>query len=1208
MERRILDLKDFTSGALWRRPEQLRGLIKNHSDVATASAPLQPDGALLVASSIALHNSEKALAVGLCPMTSASTVGLVGLHPREAGLRGCDTARRLSLPEGFQVSSLAWRDDAMFVGSSRGRVLLAELDAEAVAFGSSPLPISRVLLCGGDKAVGVGDLSSSPGAYASSAMVRSVSLSQVRRDAVAAVCGCHGVRWDLNGDVVPVRQWTVPGAERGVDIPVMFTEWAPGSSDVLLTGNYEGVLSLVDTRDGTNSCRSVSLQMPQGGTPVSMQFNPLLPYVFAVASSDGTVSVFDVRHNAEPLHHAPSLQGALTSVQWMGLHSDMLCTGGIDGSIALWNLRSPPTYCVGRAQFQLPIQHLAATRTFVRESVFGLTLAGEMTQVSLSTEAMRGLSSTLRSDYEEGADAELVAARVREEEVCGLMYTRHIDQGLEVLAECAEWRFARKETSAALELVELADPFYPENLSYDEVVAGTAGFTDPAKRNLDTATLAQGALRTDLVRSSRQLPGALAAGQVRDLLPANAEDIRRLASVRLNATLYQLLESRRLTDIFAGVPRALRLLGANPVLFDHIDADTVCDTVAFVLQTDVVEGERLVKLLLDLLREIDVERRGSRLVRCILETAQRPFITAGTATKQARRFEEKFFRDLDEAQEAVRTQLRILSLGLDNYADVIALAERYQGNCVENHQPGMFGWLSVKPLMTYLHCLTADSSYVTFLWTSVQYMETFSSFPGVRQIESTLFAVVDRIYGSGNKIATRLKYLSGLTGWTTAQWKAMRSALKASHNYVASILRVQLECENVAIDSQMRELPAVMARTLGALNDCTEEVLNAWAEVVDVLMASTQHKLVRSYCLPAIQEFAFKIEDLVEVSSKKENDDCLNEILDTCDEFLDALNPPTAAPAATFCWLFQSPFVALFPDPSGASSLDEPIAPRNSIRYVVKGNWQTMTPVPPWTGHCGTGCVAQRSLLSFFPLVLKLYCCFLKIFNFFSKRNEQPRPTLEMPLRRGAVDTRSGLRVRPLRRDNSSQKAVRPACEHCCAVYEASSKLVEAYHSLLTSIKFHFLEDTTRHVGEEDIWLRALRRFDIPEESYLGRESPKAQKTTSPTNEMDANTQRNERQAKMIHTQLSCFRLTLVEGEAKCTFTITFPRSERSNYFLFLLLLFCLSLHHASNIAHYVGWNKFAIQLLSQDTCARVRIVLYGGLILNYSIRKAEVP
>lgn len=958
MNSHLLDVKEYTSAALWRRPEQLRGLLKNHGDVFSHSEQLfsgsSPEKTLCFSSHIALHSSENALAVSLSPITEPSVIGLISLNRSDVNLRSHETARWLSMPEGFQSSSLAWKDGNLLIGASRGRVLISALDAETdVVKGSSPLHVAHVLRTtteNEDTAPCIGELSSSPGAYASSAIVRSVSVSKVNPSAVTAACGGRAFRWDMHAGYVshsmnelchargnasdsvgvpvpssPICSWELGDEERNgsahLNVPIMFTQWAPSSDTVVLTGNYAGALALVDTRENVDKTRRYLCCSSRSSAAVSADFNPLLPSVFSVASADGMVSVFDMRYTREALHCIPSLQGSLTSIKWLGLHSDLLCTGGVDGSVALWNLRCPPTFCVGRAQYGLPVCDLAATETFLKESIFGVTLGAEVTQTGLKTEAMLGLSQSLHSQYlyeEEKSDAQPARANTsrttdlsestalfeKECEACGLLYTRQIEKAVEVLADCAEMRFSKKETIRALHLVEMGDLYTPIPTDviafYEDLFRGESGPLDESADSV--VSLAQRALNEDMIRSSRQLPSTLTASRIPEMTVGHPDDVQRLTSIRLNALLHQLLASRRLSDIFNGIPRALQLLSSNSALFDYMDVNTVCDTVSFVQQTDAAEGERFVRLLLELLQRFDDvnERKATRLVRAVLDTAQKPFITAGRPSKRSRRFEEKFYKDMDAAKEAVLTQLRMVSLGVDQFTEVIALADKYQGRCVENHSPGMFGWLSLKPLVVYLNCLAADSNYVTFLWTSVQYMETFAGFSGVRQIEQTLFAVVDRICASGTKMASRLEYYSTFSVFDTPQLKMIRKLLKTCHNYLSSILRVQLECENVAIESQMQLLPAVMEETLDVLMSATEELLNAWAGLLEALITCSQQqpqqkKQVCAICLPCIQEFSFRVEDLVEVSSKKENDDCLNEILETCDEFLDALDGTTVA-------------------------------------------------------------------------------------------------------------------------------------------------------------------------------------------------------------------------------------------------------------------------------------------------------------------------
>lgn len=922
MNESILGLKDYTSSALWRKPEQLRGLIKNHMGIISQQEELLPVPSLLFSSYLVLHPSEDALAVVVNPIGGeCPSLSLISLSSGPT-LRYCSTARWLSLPDDATIGSLAWEQNKVLLGCSKGRVLLSSLNAaDDVRKSSGSLPIdagellSTTVTGHSDVRVpSVGDIFSSPFAYAASTMVRSLSvLANGNNFAVTGVCGHFGHLWDIHHSK-PLTSWTVLGSQ-GEVVPVLLARFLPNGGDkIILSGNYEGALALVDVREDRghssggegDSGRLPSVLLSEGkSSVVDVDFNPLLPYVLSAASTDGMISIFDLRYTKGALHYIPSHQGSLTSIRWLGSRSDLFSTGGIDGSVAIWNLRCPPTFCVGRAQYSSPVMNIATTQTFLQESTFGVTLSGEITQTAMNTESMIGLSRSLHSNFglhkasslfagheEDGNSAELDE---KELEGCGLLYARQVEEGIQTMAECAQRRLDRQESTQALLVADMTEPFVSNDVTAVELLRRLAFPSNDA----GSLVAMQDLLHDDIIRSSGKLISPFLQRRIKGLRPAKAEDIRRLASVRINARLLVLLASRNLVDIYCGIPQVLRPLAKNPELFEDIDSSAMRRLVSLVLEADAAQGEQFLRIFLEYLTRLDESSKKNSsipLIRLALETAQKPLLTEGCGTsKLSKRLEDKFFKDMDAAKDAVFTQLRILSLGAEQrYDEVISVCDQYQSRCIEDGKAGMFGWISLEPLLVYLSALIADENYVALFWTSVQYLEAFSPFSAAcERIEELLFSEVEHMKIAGGKLIEFLDYFSDLP--TVALEKEhiekIKKLLKQCHRYLLRILGVQLECENVAIESHIHRLPPTMKRVLEALILSTENVLTSWAMVLDSLMSCPQViSHVRVDCRPLVQDFSSRIEDLVDISPKKENDDCLNEILETCDEFLEVIS------------------------------------------------------------------------------------------------------------------------------------------------------------------------------------------------------------------------------------------------------------------------------------------------------------------------------
>lgn len=948
MDSSIIGFQEYVSVANWRRPEQLRGLMRNHPDLVVTSGPLAAPGNIFTSAQIALHDTENALAVAMSPFMGAGSVGLMSLSDGpaqdEPTLAAAARMRWLDLTDNVKTSSIEWCDDLLLLGSSRGHVIVADLGVAACHESSSLLqPCGALLTSTSERALS--QITVSPSSYAASTLVRSVKVNtKANKASVVAVKGHETFVWDLAGGALPVRSWA-PHAATADPSPVLFARWAPGSDSVVLTGSYDGTLVMVDTRCA-GAGNGLIFGLRENHMCSTGDFSTVMPFALAASSSDGTFSIFDVRHTAHAIHTIPSLQGDVVALQWLKLQSDMLVTGGSDGSVSLWNLRQPPTYCVGRAQFQFPVTDLAATETFLNQRAFGITLGGELTLTGLKLAPMMALApaldeagaeagvggggggarappaagstsrappSSANMSFASGAAHAASAAAEEEREgrearACGLLYTRRLREGYELLCECAAERFAAKDSDRAMRLVSLIDINRTPVVRYDALLrarrtAAAAGDASPMDAGPDEAATAatasaaalspeeaRKAFEVQLLRMTSRLCTSVPLDRIRTLAKPDAQDLRKLESLRLNTLLHRVLATRDADQVAAGVSQALDLLTLHPESFELIDADVVSGIAALLLRKSFAEGERFVKALLSFLEEATTGSPAAvALVRGVLTTVQEPLVTAGLRTRAARRFEESFFRNMAAAKDAVLTQLELQRLGLEHHREVIKTMNAYLARCRRLHAPDMFCWLGVQPMIVFLRCLTADSNYVTFFWTCVQCIEAWASFPRVRDVESVLFEVVGRITNTGSNLSEDLDDLAGYDRFSVPLLRLADNSLRSAHDFLAVLLRAQFECENVALRSNMTEMPVVMARVVGVLNTVSEDLLDAWAGAIDSLMGCGQTDVVRKFCFTTVRDFSFSMEDLMDISAKGEGDERLNEILDVCDDFLDAV-------------------------------------------------------------------------------------------------------------------------------------------------------------------------------------------------------------------------------------------------------------------------------------------------------------------------------
>lgn len=879
---------------------------------------------LFASSRMALHPSENGLAVALSPLSGGSAVGLMPLEDPLPSLTAASRMRWLDVGDDAKVSCVEWSDDLLFVGTSRGRVLVADAPVSTCADGSGILSPSGALMTAVDQPA-VAEVMVSPHAPAASTLVRMVRVNQsAQKSRVLGLKDDTAYLWDLGAGPLPVQQWA-PHRQRDAPAPLLFAEWAPGSAAVVLSGSYDGDVVLVDTRcatDGNSLSFGLKSYLSAPCAALSGDFNRLLPFLFATSFSNGAMAIFDVRYPVQALQTLSTLQGDAVCVRWWRQNADLLSSAGSDGSVALWCLRSPPSFCIGRAQYDLPVTDLIMTETYAEQRALGCTMGGAITMTGLQKEALMSMAPTLSySGVEDGTATATTAAsaaaaavasidpaeeesyRKEEQTACGYLYTRQLKEAYSLLSSCADRRLAMKQTAVVMQLIShidvvLVPPFDAAALIREihEAAEEVSSLTDALQSLGYAYETMRDQLEMSLLRCSERLCTTLHLDRIRALSTPNSDDLQKLEAVRLNVLLHRVLESDKVDEMLAGVRKALDLIVTHPRIAELIDIGVVQSIVKLLLKTSFSEGEKFVQLLLTQLSSSStIGRMSLPLLRAVLSATQEPSVTMGLQTRVARRFVERFYKDMESAKDAVLTQLHIQRLGVEHYREVITIVNGYQERCIDANLPGMFGWVALKPLLLFLHCLTADSNYVTFFWASVQYIEAFALFPGVREVEQVLFAVVDRIHAAAVKTVDNLRSIADLTRFSIPLLRQASQTLTTTHDFIVVLIRVQLECENVAIARHMPTLPPAMEMIQGVLNTASEDVLDAWAGSIDALIDCGQVEMVRKYCMAAVRDFSMSIEDLMDVSSKGDADERLNEILDVCDDFFNEFGRRRAA-------------------------------------------------------------------------------------------------------------------------------------------------------------------------------------------------------------------------------------------------------------------------------------------------------------------------
>lgn len=113
--------------------------------------------------------------------------------------------------------------------------------------------------------------------------------------------------------------------------------------------------------------------------------------------------------------------------------------------------------------------------------------------------------------------------------------------------------------------------------------------------------------------------------------------------------------------------------------------------------------------------------------------------------------------------------------------------------------------------------------------------------------------MVNRIHSAASKLSTDLNSFVDVKRFAVPTLRSAQTALHTTHDFLSVLLRVQLECENVALKSHLSSFPPLMQNIMHVLDDDSEMVLEAWAALMDNLINANQDELIKNYCLRTVQ-------------------------------------------------------------------------------------------------------------------------------------------------------------------------------------------------------------------------------------------------------------------------------------------------------------------------------------------------------------------
>lgn len=110
--------------------------------------------------------------------------------------------------------------------------------------------------------------------------------------------------------------------------------WHPLENNVVCAGGDDCNVFFYDIRQA----HSTSVIQAHSQPIQAISFNPVERYLFATASDDKTIGLWDQRNTSRPLHSLVGHKGSVNVIQWSPFSTCILASGSSDCRVHLWDI------------------------------------------------------------------------------------------------------------------------------------------------------------------------------------------------------------------------------------------------------------------------------------------------------------------------------------------------------------------------------------------------------------------------------------------------------------------------------------------------------------------------------------------------------------------------------------------------------------------------------------------------------------------------------------------------------------------------------------------------------------------------------------------------------------------------------------------------------------------------------------------------------
>lgn len=114
--------------------------------------------------------------------------------------------------------------------------------------------------------------------------------------------------------------------------------WSPLDSNEIAVACEDGNVYMFKVQEGEEKLENTMTLNVSSTAVITAAFNPYAPHMLATGDMDGTVAIWDLRSPESPLHTIAGHDGACNVLKWSPHFDGVFATAGEDKQLAVWDL------------------------------------------------------------------------------------------------------------------------------------------------------------------------------------------------------------------------------------------------------------------------------------------------------------------------------------------------------------------------------------------------------------------------------------------------------------------------------------------------------------------------------------------------------------------------------------------------------------------------------------------------------------------------------------------------------------------------------------------------------------------------------------------------------------------------------------------------------------------------------------------------------